>query len=66
LHGLHGGRGAIGELQEAHIDDWHEYQERAAVLEYDGGLARTEAETRAAQEAEDFPEIPEFLKRVGT
>ena len=35
--------------------------ERAAIREYDGGFSRTEAETEAAEE---FPELPEFLRRV--
>ena len=36
------------------------FEERAAILEYDGGMSRAEAE---AQAAEEFPEMPDFLKR---
>jgi hypothetical protein len=36
-------------------------EERAAILEYEAGLTRTEAETQALAE---FPEIPDFLRRV--
>jgi hypothetical protein len=36
------------------------FEERAAILEYDCGLERTEAEAIAAQE---FPELPPFLDR---
>lgn len=35
-------------------------EERAAILEFDGGLSRAEAETRAVAE---MPDIPEFLIR---
>jgi putative DNA primase/helicase len=35
-------------------------EERAAILEYDGGLTRAEAEAQAAVE---FPELPAFLNR---
>ena len=35
-------------------------EERAAILEYDAGLTPAEAEERAAEE---FPELPEFLRR---
>ena len=35
--------------------------EGAAIREYDGGFSRAEAETQAAEE---FPELPEFLRRV--
>ena len=37
------------------------FQERAAILEFDGGLSRQEAEARAA---EGFPEMPAFLRRA--
>jgi hypothetical protein len=31
--------------------DWRvEYEERAAILEYDGGLSRTEADSQALRE----------------
>jgi hypothetical protein len=35
-------------------------EERAAILEYDAGLTRAEAEALAAEE---FPELPEFPRR---
>ena len=35
-------------------------EQRAAILEYDGGLTRGEAEAQAAVE---FPELPAFLNR---
>jgi hypothetical protein len=38
-----------------------DFEERAAILEYDGGLTRPEAEARAANE---FPELLDFLRRV--
>jgi hypothetical protein len=41
-------------IAEAH------FEERAAILEYDGGLSREEAETVAAAE---WPELPDFLRR---
>ena len=36
------------------------FAERAAILEYEGGLTRAEAEAQAAQE---YPELPDFLDR---
>jgi hypothetical protein len=36
------------------------FEERAAILEYDGGLSRAGAE---AQAGEEFPELPAFLDR---
>ncbi|MGC1345086.1 MAG: hypothetical protein WA863_03070 [Methyloceanibacter sp.] len=36
------------------------FEERAAILEYDAGLTRAEAEALAAKE---FPELPAFLDR---
>lgn len=34
--------------------EWRiEYEERAAILEYDGGLSRDEAERQAAREIQD-------------
>jgi hypothetical protein len=38
-----------------------DFEERAAILEYGGGLTRSEAEARAANE---FPGLPDFLRRV--
>jgi putative DNA primase/helicase len=37
-----------------------DFEERAAILEYDAGLTRAKAEARAKI---DFPELPEFLDR---
>ena len=37
-----------------------DFEERAAILEFNGGLTREEAEAQAAQE---FPEMPAFLDR---
>ena len=37
-----------------------EFEERAAILEYEGGLSRMEAEARAKRE---LPELPKFLDR---
>jgi hypothetical protein len=40
-----------------------DFEERAAILEYDGGLGRAEAEAQAANE---MPDLPAFLdRRVG-
>ena len=40
--------------------DWRiEYEERAAILQFDGGLSRNEADRRA------FKEILERIKRFG-
>jgi putative DNA primase/helicase len=38
-----------------------DFEERAAILEYDGGLSRVEAEAQAAAE---MPDLPVFLRRV--
>jgi hypothetical protein len=40
--------------------DAYDFEERAAIAEYDGGLTRAEAEARAAEEMLD---IPAFLDR---
>ena len=48
-----------GHLSEVHFSD--AFEERAAILEYDGGLTRAEAEALAAEE---FPELPAFLRRA--
>jgi hypothetical protein len=37
-----------------------DFEERAAILEYDAGLTRAEAEARVKV---NFPELPEFLNR---
>ena len=38
-----------------------DFEERAAILEYDAGLTRAEGEARATKQ---FPELPDFLRRV--
>ena len=48
-------------VSDANLDERSAFEERAAILEYDGGLSRAEAETEAAA---DFPELPDFLRRV--
>ena len=48
-------------VSNANLDERTAFEERAAILEYDGGLSRAEAETEAAA---DFPELPDFLRRV--
>lgn len=54
-----GGSGTVAWVatREDIADD---FEERAAILEYDGGLARAEAEAQAARE---FPQLPAFLDR---
>jgi translation elongation factor EF-4 len=32
---------------DAHVSDWVDWNERAAIMEYDGGLTRAEAERSA-------------------
>lgn len=44
---------------EASVAD-ADFEERAAILEYDGGLTRAEAEALAAEE---MPDLPDFLDR---
>jgi Protein of unknown function (DUF3631) len=44
----------------ARLHEDSEFEERAAILEYDAGLTREEAE---AQAAADIPELPQFLRR---
>ena len=44
---------------EASVAD-ADFEERAAILEYDGGLTRAEAEAQAASE---MPDLPDFLDR---
>lgn len=41
-------------------EDPYRFEERAAILEYDGGLTREEADARAAEE---IPDLPPFLDR---
>jgi hypothetical protein len=38
-----------------------DFEERAAILEYDAGLTRAKAQARTASE---FPVLPDFLRRV--
>jgi putative DNA primase/helicase len=47
-----------GHLRESRLDD--DFEERAAILEHEAGLSRTEAE---AQAAEELPDLPDFLDR---
>ena len=47
--------------EKSHSDIAMAFEERAASHEYDGGHTRTDAEALAAEE---FPELPEFLRRV--
>jgi hypothetical protein len=47
-----------GHLREGYLDA--DAEERAAILEYDAGLSRTEAEARASEE---MPDLPELLDR---
>jgi hypothetical protein len=47
---------AVGDQQDA-------FEERAAVLQFDGGLSRAEAELRAAEELESDLTLPAFLDR---
>jgi hypothetical protein len=49
----------VGHLREVYLDA--DGEERAAILEYDAGFTRAEAD---AQAAEEFPELPDFLRRV--
>ena len=35
--------------QDAHVSDWMDWQERAAIMEYDGGMTFAEAESAAAK-----------------
>lgn len=43
--------------------DWRvEYEERAAILEYDGGLTREKAEVQALQEIEERIKFQKTLK----
>jgi hypothetical protein len=41
-------------------EDHYSFEERSAILEYDGGLTREEANARAAEE---MPDLPECLDR---
>lgn len=34
---------------DAHVSHWMDWQERAAIIEYDGGMTRAEAESAAAK-----------------
>ena len=48
---------ALADIDDLPIDLRIEYEERAAILEYDGGLTRKDAEMQA------FYEIQERMKR---
>jgi hypothetical protein len=45
------GGGDVGNRTEldAHVADWMDCQERAAIMQYDGGMTRAEAESAAAK-----------------
>jgi hypothetical protein len=49
--GLFGTGGDVGNRihQDAHVSDWMDWQERSAIMEYDGGMTRAEAESAAAK-----------------
>ena len=49
--GLFGTGGDVGNRTDldAHVADWMDWQERAAIMEYDGGMTRAEAESAAAK-----------------
>jgi hypothetical protein len=34
---------------DAYVSDWMDWQERSAIMEYDGGMTRAEAESAAAK-----------------
>jgi hypothetical protein len=55
---FHGGGPAL--VHGADLDAAYELEERAAILEYDGGLPRDEAEKRSL---DGWPEMPAFLNR---
>jgi hypothetical protein len=35
--------------RDAHVSDWYDWEERAAIMEYDGGLSRADAERSASE-----------------
>jgi putative DNA primase/helicase len=45
----------------SHPDGDDDFEERAAILQFDGGFSRAEAEAKAGAV---FPELPDFLRRV--
>jgi hypothetical protein len=49
---------AVGHLRGSDFDV--AFEERAAIVEYDGGFSRAEAEAQAVRE---FPDLPDFLRR---
>jgi hypothetical protein len=51
----------VSNVEAGHLRQDADAEERAAILEFDAGLPRAEAEVRAAEE---FPELPDFLRRV--
>ncbi len=46
----------------AHVDAWYEWVERAAVLEFQGGLTRRQAERRASQEMRSKPDAMDVAR----
>jgi AAA domain len=52
----------VSKVQAGHLSDgrFDDFEERAAIREYDGGLSRQEAEEQAAVE---IPDLPRFLDR---
>ncbi len=49
------------DLDVIHIDLRYEYEERAAILEYDGGLSRQAAECQAVRE---IAERIDWIKKI--
>ncbi len=50
---------ALNDIDDLPMDWRIEFEERAAIMQYDGGLSREEADRRA------FSEILERIKRLG-
>ncbi len=59
------GSGGLSEIQDqSHVvPDPDAFEERAAIMEFDGGMARKEAETVAAQE-QDRASVARFAGRL--
>lgn len=47
LAGLAGPRLGNSDQHDAHVEDWIDHVERAAIIEFDGWVSRLEAEKRA-------------------
>lgn len=49
--GLFGTGGDVGNRTDldAHVSDWMDWQERVAIMEYDGGMTRAESEIAAGE-----------------